>query len=253
MIILVYLLVLTCALSVVKAEELKNAQQHDPLQPLAKMLTHSVLITRRDAGIKTQEIFEQINATRSELTKLVVQFADSKPEPYDDDMRFYGELGEMINMIEMARHSLDYSDKDTVHHTCKTLRLMIGELRSRNGVVTVGDMMWRYNCAFHPMMHEITHLPADAEITQSQLKTCTRAIENAQMALAALEAVAAFRRFEDEPQLRSLVSECKASLDALADVIKREQFPKVKPSVKHIRKCFINLATYEMQEPKEIE
>ncbi len=244
-------LLLIFAFSIVGAEERGNEQQQqrDPLQPLATMLTESVLITRGDAEIKNEQISKHIDATRNESAKLVAQFAHSPPEPYDDDIHLHGELGEILSIIlETARHFLEHGDKHTVHHICRGLRLMTGELRSRNGVVTVGDMMWRYNCAFHPMMHEIMHQPADTEITPAQLKTCQRTIENAELALAALEAVAASRRFEDEPKLRSLVSECKASLDALTNVIKREQHQKVKPSVKHVRKCFINLATYEMQQ-----
>lgn len=222
-----------------------SSVESDPLQPLASMLTQSVLITRGDAGADRKSIMVHTRSTHSTLAAFVSEAARSRTQPYNDDIHLSEDLGRILSLHEIGRHFLEHGDKHSAHHTFKGIRLLIGEIRSRNGVVAVGDLAWRYNCAFHPMMHEIMHHIGDEGITRAQVDVCRQASLAAGLALAALKAVAEREPYNRQKQLRVRIAGCEKSLENLTRALEKNETDSVVASVKAVRKAFIALASYE--------
>ena len=229
------------------ADEQSSQRGQDPLRPIAAMLTKSVLITRRDAGVRKADVITHTHSLRGMFAQFVARASDSLPEPYSDDVHLHGDVGEMLSTIDITRVFLKNGGPNEVHHAFKGLRLQVGELRSRNGVVALEDMIWRYNCAFHPMMHEVMHRPAGVDLTEDQVKTCADAAVNAELALAAVEAVASHARYAGDPELTRLVAGCKGSLEDLSRVLAIGRSAEVVAAVKKLRKRFIALAARETE------
>jgi hypothetical protein len=229
------------------AEKCLSTIVADPLQPVASALTQCVMMTRGGFDVDDKAILRQMDTARKALAQVIVQAAGSAPVAYEDDLHFHEDLGRMLSFLETGRHYLEEGDKHGAHHALKDIRLLISEVRSRNGIVAIGDMVWRYNCAFHPMMHEIMHDPGEKTITGEQIAICRSAVENAELALNALEAVANHGCYKKAAQLASLIGECAHSLDRLDQALKKEETAQVIPLLKAVRASYIKLAAYEAE------
>ena len=218
-----------------------QAPPNDPLAPLGKALTRCVTGTRGDAGLDDKALTRTLNDARNTLVRLVVDTSATRPTLYEDDVHLHADLGDMLSTFDVALHLMEHGDKHTAHHGFKGARLQLAFVRSRNGVVDLGDMAWRYNCAFHPMMHEIMHAPKNAAVTPEQIEVCRRATRGAAMALAALDAVAQQDANGENAELNRLIAACKKSLTDLQQELADHRPEKVKPKVKALRQCFIDL------------
>lgn len=217
----------------------------DPLQPVAAMLEKSVVITRGDAGVEDEDINAHIAVTREALAQALSQAITERPAAYEDDIHLYSDMGEMLSLIEMAKSFLENDDKHSAHHAFKGIRLMLSDIRARNGVIAVGDYVWRYNCAFHPMMHEVMHQPKGQSLSAEQLGVCKKTVVNADMALSALRSVVERIDSEKKEKRLALVAACQKTLDQLSEALENDKVEAVVPNVKALRQRFIKLASFE--------
>ncbi|MBN1902181.1 hypothetical protein JW926_12725 [Candidatus Sumerlaeota bacterium] len=228
----------------------ENRGNSDPLRFIGGAMTRAVLSTREDAKMEKKEVMRHLDVAREMLAAFLAQSMDSLPEPYSDDESAREDIADMLVKLELSRIFLEKGDLRNSHHRCKEARLKLIELRSRNGVVNLWDMVWRYNCAFHPIMHEVMHHPENAEFDEGKKRMFHQMAENADISLSALEAAMSHRRYKDATNLVSLIWECRKSLSVLVEIINKPQYEKIELQVRKVRENFINFASHEFSELK---
>jgi hypothetical protein len=140
---------------------------------------------------------------------------------------------------------LDADKKHDLHHAFKDLRLDLGDLRSRCGVVALGDLAWRYNCALHPIMHDIMHVGTKMPPSADAMAEYVAAVRNARLALAAVEAVAGHPASGADAHVGQCVRSSSEALGRLETVLKEQNTRELKQAVGAVRKCFVDLASTE--------
>lgn len=218
----------------------------EALDNLAAQLTEGVLLTRGDAGSSTEMIQTMIDRVMTDLSLLVAQNANSLVIPFEGDSWYYRDLGSMMDLLRSALHQIEHDDIHGIHHAVKEARIKLADLRARNGVVAFGDLAWRYNCAFHPMMHEFMHSSEQGPLDADLSLVCQNAVLNAGLMLGVLEG---YLKGSTDPmvsQQKDSVNAARESLKALnAKLSDAPSRVEVKQALQMVRKDFINMATLE--------
>jgi hypothetical protein len=91
----------------------------------------------------------------SDWAALTVRWGKEPPPQYVDDSRFASTLAEVTSVTDNARGAISKGDLADAHEILERIRDLLGDLRSRNGIVTFSDRM----NAYHEAMEHILTKP----------------------------------------------------------------------------------------------
>jgi hypothetical protein len=92
-----------------------------------------------------------LNKFFSDWTALTARWGKEPPPQYLDDAKFVATLAEVTSVAEKARAALSKGDLANTHEILEGIRDLLGDLRSRNGIITFSDRM----NAYHEAMEHI--------------------------------------------------------------------------------------------------
>lgn len=103
---------------------------------------------------KDQAASEQaLKKFTSDWATLTARWGSQPPPQYADDASFNAVLGEITIIIEKAHGTVSKGELAEAHEILEKIRDILGDLRSRNGIVTFSDRMNAYHEA---MEHVLT-------------------------------------------------------------------------------------------------
>jgi hypothetical protein len=91
----------------------------------------------------------------SDWTALTARWGKEPPPQYVDDARFASTLAEVTSVAGNAYGAISKGDLADAHEILERIRDLLGDLRSRNGIVTFSDRM----NAYHEAMEHILAKP----------------------------------------------------------------------------------------------
>ena len=91
----------------------------------------------------------------SDWTALAARWGKEPPPQYLDDTRFASTLAEVTSVAEKAHVAISKGDLADAHEILEGIRDLLGDLRSRNGIITFSDRM----NAYHEAMEHILMKP----------------------------------------------------------------------------------------------
>jgi hypothetical protein len=91
----------------------------------------------------------------SDWTALAARWGKEPPPQYLDDARFASTLAEVTSVAEKAHAAISMGDLADAHEILERIRDLLGDLRSRNGIITFSDRM----NAYHEAMEHILTKP----------------------------------------------------------------------------------------------
>jgi hypothetical protein len=91
----------------------------------------------------------------SDWAALTARWGKEPPPQYVDDGKFASTLAEVTSVTENAHRAISKGDLADAHEILERIRDLLGDLRSRNGIVTFSDRM----NAYHEAMEHILAKP----------------------------------------------------------------------------------------------
>jgi hypothetical protein len=121
-----------------------EAQLFSVYAPYRSALFHT---NKKDKALSEQAI----GRFSSDWAKLTARWSTEPPPQYEDDPNFIATLGKVTTTIENARGQISKGELAEAHEVLEKIRDILGDLRSRNGLITFSDRM----NAYHEAMEHI--------------------------------------------------------------------------------------------------
>jgi hypothetical protein len=121
-----------------------EAQLRSVYAPYRNALFHT---NKKDKALSEQAI----GRFSSDWETLTARWSAEPPPQYEDDPNFTAVLGKVTTTIENARSQISKGELAEAHEILEKIRDILGDLRSRNGIITFSDRM----NAYHEAMEHI--------------------------------------------------------------------------------------------------
>ncbi len=172
---------------------------------------------------------QSLQAFGGKWAELMKTYKTAPPPQYADDPKWPETIGSVEQMISAAKNEAAKGDLVKAHNVLEGVRVQLGHLRSRNGVITFSDRM----DAYHEKMEQIlasTYGGYDIGGIGALREDVTVLAHLAQ--LLPVHAPAAFGQ---EPSFKEALAGLNSSIDALQTAARKGDKPSIEKAIQGLK------------------